>query len=236
MRKLLNILSTLPFPRCSCFAGGSNLSLMFPRRSGGTGSLSLFWVRCLGFGGSVCRHGPCGPVQTLKPWVHSIPPDLHGFYRWVMDAMEQLDGFVKKVVIALRDTRLLSWANCLREDLGSRPYAWHRPDFCHPPSPFLVVKDHVAQTSRILVEPHLIDAEFRKAWMTFFCRAGHPEVTVTQFVTCVVFCPKEAEMDFHLFLERSLWRLLVLESLLLVVWTVGPGMRLKPYLFLDFPG
>ena len=32
-----------------------------------------------------------------------------------------------------------------------------------PSSPFLVLQDEVAMTSQILVEPHLIDAEFRKA-------------------------------------------------------------------------
>ena len=31
------------------------------------------------------------------------------------------------------------------------------------------------------VEPHLIDAEFREAWMSFFCRSGHPVVTPDQF-------------------------------------------------------
>ena len=51
------------------------------------------------------------------------------------------------------------WTNWLREDLGSRPYAWLRPDFV-PPSPFLVVEDPQTQVSRILVEPHLLDAEF----------------------------------------------------------------------------
>ena len=55
------------------------------------------------------------------------------------------------------------WTNWLREDLGSRPYAWLRPDFV-PPSPFLVIKDPQTQSSRILVEPHLIDAEFRNAF------------------------------------------------------------------------
>ena len=34
-----------------------------------------------------------------------------------------------------------------------------------PPSPCLVSIDKEAQTPRILVEPHLIDAEFCKAWM-----------------------------------------------------------------------
>ena len=65
--------------------------------------------------------------------------------------------------------------------MGSRPCAWHRPDFV-PPSPFLVVKDPQTQSSQILVEAHLIDAEFRKAWMPFFCWSGHPVVTVDQFL------------------------------------------------------
>ena len=60
-------------------------------------------------------------------------------------------------------------------------HAWLRPDFV-PPSPFLVVKDPQITSSRILVEPHLIDAEFRKAWMPFFCRSGHPVVTPDQFL------------------------------------------------------
>ena len=51
-------------------------------------------------------------------------------------------------------------------DLGSRPYARLRPNFV-PASPFLVIKDKVAKTFQILVEPHLIDAEFRMAWMPF---------------------------------------------------------------------
>ena len=40
-------------------------------------------------------------------------------------------------------------------------------------------------TAQILVEPHLVDAEFRKAWMPFFCRSGHPVVTVDQFLSFV---------------------------------------------------
>ena len=47
----------------------------------------------------------------------------------------------------------LPWRNWLREDVGSRPFTWLRP------------------SSRILVEPHLVDAEFREAWLPFFCRS-----------------------------------------------------------------
>ena len=44
-----------------------------------------------------------------------------------------------------------------------------------------VIRDRAAKTSQILVEPHLIDAEFRKAWMPFFCRSWHPVVTAGKF-------------------------------------------------------
>ena len=56
--------------------------------------------------------------------------------------------------------------------------------------------DSVAQTSQILVEPHLIGAEFRKAWMPFFCRSGHPLVTVDQFLSFVgPFLPQEDVLE-----------------------------------------
>ena len=77
-----------------------------------------------------------------------------------------LNGFLKQVVVSRRDVGSPKWTRWLREDLSSRPYVWLRPDFV-PPSPFLFVKDPQTQSSRILVEPHLID-EFRKAWMPFF--------------------------------------------------------------------
>ena len=55
---------------------------------------------------------------------------------------------------------------------GVRGPHWLRPDFVLP---FLVVKDPLTQASRTLLEPHLIDAEFRKAWMLFFSvRLVHP--------------------------------------------------------------
>ena len=72
------------------------------------------------------------------------------------------------------------WSNWLREDLGSRPCAWLRPDYV-PPSPFLVITDPQTQMSKTLVEPHLIDAEFRKTWMPFFL-SGHDVVCVDQFL------------------------------------------------------
>ena len=54
----------------------------------------------------------------------------------------------------------------------------------------------MAQTSHILVEPHLIDADFRKAWMPFFYKSKHPVVTVEQFLSFVdLFLPQEPVLD-----------------------------------------
>ena len=74
-----------------------------------------------------------------------------------------------------------------------------------PPSPFLVVKDPQARSSRILVEPHLIDAEFRKAWMPYFCRSGHPVVTPDQFLDFVGHLfPQEPDLDLPWITGRDL--------------------------------
>ena len=78
-----------------------------------------------------------------------------------------MNDFLRQVVVFRRDVGLRKWVNWLREDLSSRPYAWFRPDFV-PPSSFFVVEDPQTESSRILVELHLVDAEFRKAWMPFF--------------------------------------------------------------------
>ena len=125
------------------------------------------WDALLRYWGAVCRHGPCGPISSLHPWDDWIPPDLHGFKRWVFDSLEVLNGFLKQVVVSRRELGIRKWVNWLREDFSSRPYAWLRPDFV-PPSPFLVIEDPQTDSSRILVEPHPIDAESRKLGCLFF--------------------------------------------------------------------
>ena len=182
------------------------------------------WDALLGFWEAVCR----GPLSSLHPWDSGIPPDLHGFYKWVFDSLELLNGFLRQVVISRRDVGIRKWTRWLREDLSSRPYVWLRPDFV-PPSPFLVVKDPQTGSSHILVEPHLIDAEFRKAWMPFFCRSGHPVVTPDQFLGffLVIFCLRSLIWIFLGLRVVTYRRWLVLKSLLLVVWMVGLGMKLR---------
>ena len=119
-----------------------------------------------------------------------------------------------------------TWTLWLREDVGSRPHAWLRPDFV-PPSPFLIVKDPQSQISRILVEPRLTDAKFCKAWMPFFCRAGHPIITVDQFLKFVGhLLPQEPVFGLPRITERDLQ---------VVVLMVELGMRLILFHFLGFP-
>ena len=161
------------------------------------------WDALLGFSDALCRHAPCGLISSLHPWDTWIPPDLHGFYKWVFDSLEVLNGFLRQVVVSRRDVGIRKWTRWLREDLSSRPYAWLRPDFV-PPSPFLVVKDPQTQSSRILVEPHLIDAEFRKAWMPFFCRSGNPVVTPDQFLDFGHLLPQEPYLDLPRITGRGL--------------------------------
>ena len=88
--------------------------------------------------------------------------------------------------------------------IDGRPYVWLRPDFV-PPSPFLVFEDPQTQSSLILVEPHLIDAEFRKAWMPFFCRSGHPVVSLDQFLGFIGhLLPQEPYLDLPRITGRDL--------------------------------
>ena len=56
-----------------------------------------------------------------------------------------------------------------------------------------------------MVEPHLIDAEFRKAWMPFFCSSGHPVVSPEQFLGFVGhLLPQENYLDLPRITGRDL--------------------------------
>ena len=168
------------------------------------GFTSSRWNALLGYFEAVCRHGPCGPISSLDFWDKWISPDLHGFYKWVFDSLELLNDFLRQVALNRRNIGIRKWTGWLREDLGSRPYARLRPDFVLP-SQFLVVQDPHTQSSPIVVEPHLIDAEFRRVWMTFFCRSGHPVVTPYQFLDFVGhYLPQEPQLEFPWITDRDL--------------------------------
>ena len=54
------------------------------------------------------------PFSSLEPWDRWILPDLHGFFRWVFDSLELLNGFLKQVVVSRRDIGIRKWAWWLR--------------------------------------------------------------------------------------------------------------------------
>ena len=135
---------------------------------------------------AVRRQGPTGPVLTLDPWKDWLPPDRHdGFYAWVFDTLKVLDEFISQVNSARGDAAILSWKMWLREGLSSRHYQWLRADLV-PPAPYLVCDPlQTPGGSGILVQPALIDAQFRKAWMPFFRRGEREPVTCHGFLAFV---------------------------------------------------
>ena len=82
------------------------------------------------------------------------------------------------------------------EDRGARLYQWLRADFV-PPSPLLVIKARRQSPLVFWSSPHLVDAEFCKARMPYFCRSGHLVVTVEQFLEFVglFFLPQEPVLE-----------------------------------------
>ena len=92
--------------------------------------------------------------------------------------IEAITEFVKKVVVSRRDFALQGWRSWILEDPLVHPYRWLRSDLV-PPAPFLVcVPGITVGGSGVLVEPHAIDEQLRRAWMPFFCRGdrGHADL------------------------------------------------------------
>ena len=115
------LVSCIGLARCAQYFVNSFLAcvLLFRRRLKSVADV-LKGIRCKGFTQSrwdallgcwdaVCRHGPCGPISSLHPWNNWILPDLHGFYRWVFDSLEMLNGFLKQVVVSRRDLGIRKW-------------------------------------------------------------------------------------------------------------------------------
>ena len=87
---------------CAQYFVGSSLApvLLFRRRLKSAADV-LKGIKSKGLTQTrVCRHGPCGPISSLHPWDTWVPPDLHGFYRWIFDSLEVLNGFLKQVVVS----------------------------------------------------------------------------------------------------------------------------------------
>ena len=85
-----------------------------------------------------------------------------------MDTLALLNEFVLKVVRHRQTSRCQAWSNWIREDLTLSALS---NGFVPNLSllPYLVCKPQDSPNgSGLLVQPGLIDAHFRKAWMPYF--------------------------------------------------------------------
>ena len=93
----------------------------------------------------------------------------------------RVSAFVKRLVAYRRSTGITVWRNWVREDPLVHPYKWLRADMV-PPSPFLQCSRALTPGgSGILAHPAGIDAEFRKAWLPYFCRSEQRETNLHEF-------------------------------------------------------
>ena len=126
--------------------------------------LSAQWDRILAI-------GPLFPV-TLDDLNMVRSVGLGDFYHVVCDVHRRLCDFLPAIVVHRRDEAIGGWRNWVREDPLVHPYKWLRPDLV-PLAPFLQCKPHLTPDgSLVLSDPAKIDEEFRKAWLSYFCRSG----------------------------------------------------------------
>ena len=154
-------------------------------------------------------------------------PYQHGFYKWVFDSLEVLNGFFRRVVVSRRDEGVRRWKGWLREDLSSRPYAWLRPDFV-PPSPFLLLRILLLSLLRLLLNLILLMLSFVKPGCLISVGLVILRFLLSSFlILLVIFCLRRITWIFLGLRVVIYRRLLVPKKLLRVVWMFGLGMRLK---------
>ena len=147
------------------------------------------------------------------------------FQARVGDAIDAITDFVKKVVVSRKDFAVQGWRDWILEDPLVHPFRWLRSDLV-PPAPFLVCDSGITVGgSGILVEPHAIDEQFRRAWMPFFCRGdrGHADLDafLGQLQKTLLRCLMKS--NSLLLLGTCCMGLSRLKSLLLGAWMVGAG-------------
>ena len=101
------------------------------------------------------------------------------FFGVVAGVHRRLCDFIHQIVVRRRDEAIRGWRNWLREDPLVHPYRWLCPDLV-PPAPFLQFEPHCTPDgSGVLSDPDQIDAEFREAWLPYFCRSGKGRPALT---------------------------------------------------------
>ena len=106
---------------------------------------------------------------------------IGAFFHAASGVHRRLSDFIHRIVVHRRDEATRVWRNWIREDPLVRPYRWLRPDLV-PPAPFLQCEPHLTPDgSGVLSGPVRIDEEFRKAWLSYFCRSGQRVTSLDEF-------------------------------------------------------
>ena len=124
--------------------------------------------------------GPMYPV-TLDDLSFGRDLGIGAFFDAAAGIHRRLCDFIHQVVVHRRDEAIRGWRNWIREDPLVHLYRWLGPDLV-PPAPFLQCDPHrTPDGSGVLSDPYRIDAEFRKAWLPYFCRSGQRETSLDEF-------------------------------------------------------
>ena len=128
----------------------------------------------------IVRLGPLGSV-SVEEYVAARTCGVGESRRLVAGLYDRVSIFVRGIVAHRRNVGITAWRNWLREDPLVHPYRWLRADRL-PPSPFLQCDRALTPGgSGVLSDPARIDAEFRKAWLPYFCRSGQRETSLEEF-------------------------------------------------------
>ena len=128
----------------------------------------------------ILAFGPIYPV-TLDDLSLGRDLGIGAFFDAAAGIHRRLCDFIHRVVVYRRDEAVREWRYWIREDPLVHPYRWLRPDLV-PPAPFLQCEPHrTTDGSGVLSDPDQIDAEFRKAWLPYFCRSGQRETSLDEF-------------------------------------------------------
>ena len=124
--------------------------------------------------------GPMYPV-TLDDFSVGRDLGIGALFDAAAGVHRRLCDFIHQVVVHRRDEAVRGWRNWIRKDPLVHPYRWLRSDLV-PPVPFLQCKPHLTPDgSGVPSDPNQIDAEFRKAWLPYFCRSGQRETSLDEF-------------------------------------------------------
>ena len=149
--------------------------------------------------------GPCGPLCRADLAI-SPGMGLPVCGACVKAMFASVVHLLHRVVAQRKDVAVRNWRTWVLEDLQVHPYRWLRPDQVAP-APFLSCDPGLTEDgSGILSDPWLIDEQFRRAWLPFFCGAGRGSVDLDAFHAQVGgWLPILDEVDFPPLLGSELY-------------------------------